>query len=323
MKLTKSQAISIAQKIYGKQDERVKEIESMYRDTQSKVISDVNAFIGANKSWSAKANPDEIADFLNNLKDTFYNASSDDQNLIKMAFGDNKLKSNGDMLMAKVTQDIVRQSMAQKIHLGVATENIPNVVNAPTYAQAKNVIKNHQHIAEQSKNVDAILYKSTKNAVLDSHVDSGMFSSVNKQTMQTLRKVREVAEKAAKSPKDSLNWTKDIKDILTGGDNSSNGQMGRAAGMIRTATAQAMNRTRLQDFISTNVKKYKYISLESPTTCADCSDLDGNIYNVDDAEEGVNFPLMHPNCQCTVIEVNDDDDWDTSDHDVADELNDL
>ncbi|WP_193322488.1 hypothetical protein [Companilactobacillus paralimentarius] len=30
--------------------------------------------------------------------------------------------------------------------------------------------------------------------------------------------------------------------------------MGRAAGMIRTATAQAMNRTRLQDFISTNVK---------------------------------------------------------------------
>jgi len=323
MKLTKSQAISIAQKIYGKQDIRVKEIESMYRDTQSKVISDIDAFMGANKSWTAKANPGEIAAFLNNLKDIFYNASPDDQNLIKMAFNNNNLNTNGDMLMAKVTQDIVRLAMAQKIHLGVATENIPNVVYAPTYTQAKNVINNNQHIAEQSKNVDAIIYKSTQNAVLDSHVDSDMFSSINKQTMQTLRKVREVAEKAAKSPKDSLNWTKDISDILTGGSKATNGQMGRAAGMIRTATAQAMNRTRLQELHSRNVKKYKYISLESPTTCADCDALDGQIFDVDDAEEGVNFPLMHPNCQCTVIEVNDDDDWDTSNHDVTDELNNL
>lgn len=323
MKLTQSQAISIAQKIYGKQDIRVKEIESMYRDTQSKVISDVDAFIGANKSWAAKANPGEIAAFLNNLKDTFYNASPDDQNLIKMAFNSNSLDTNGDMLMANVTQDIVRLAMAQKIHLGVATENIPSVVYAPTYAQAKNVINNSQHIAEQSKNVDAIIYKSTQNAVLDSHVDSDMFSSINKQTMQTLRKVREVAEKAAKSPKDSLNWTKDISDILTGGNKATNGQMGRAAGMIRTATAQAMNRTRLQEFYSRNVKKYKYISLESPTTCADCDELDGQTFDVDDAEEGVNFPLMHPNCQCTVIEENDDDDWDTSNHDVTDELNNL
>lgn len=323
MKLTKSQAISIAQKIYGRQDERVLEIERMYRDTQSKVIDDVDAFIGANKTWVSKASPDEIAGFLNQLKDTFYNASADDQNLIKMSYGGNDLKTNGDMLMAKVTQDIVRQSMAQKIHLGVATENIPNVVHAQTYNQAKNVIKRHQHISEKSKDVDAILYKSTQNATLDSHVDSGMFSSINKQTMQTLRKVREVAEKAAKSPKSSSNWKNEVADILTGGDKATNGQMGRAAGMIRTATAQAMNRTRLQDLESNHVKKYKYISLESPTTCADCDDLDGQIFNVEDAEEGVNFPLMHYNCQCTVIEVSDDDDWDTSDHDVTDELDSL
>lgn len=323
MKLTKSQAISIAQKIYGKQDERVKEIESMYRDTQSKVINDVDAFMGANKSWTAKASPDEIANFLANLKDTFYNASADDQNLIKIAYGGNELRTNGDMLMANITRDVVRQSMAQKIHLGVSTKNIPDVVNASTYHQATKVLRNNRHISEQSKNVDAIIYKSVQNATLDSHVDSDMFSSINKQTMQTLRKVRDVAEMAAKSPKDSLNWKTTISNILTGGDKATDGQMGRAAGLIRTATAQAMNRTRLQDFHSRGVKKYKYISLEAQNTCADCDALDGQIFNVEDAEEGVNFPLMHPNCQCTVIEINDDDDWDNSDYDVTDELDEL
>lgn len=323
MKLTKNQAIRIAQKVYGKQDERVKEIEHMYRDTQSEVINDVDAFMGANKSWTAKASPDEIANFLANLKDTFYNASTDNQNLIKIAYGGNELKTNGDMLMANITRDVVRQSMAQKIHLGVATENIPSVVHAPTYQQATKVLRNNRHISEQSKNVDAIIYKSVQNATLDNSVDSDMFSSINKQTMQTLRKVRDVAETAAKSPKDALNWKNEVSDILTGGSKATNGQMGRAAGMIRTATAQALNRTRLQDFQSRNVKQYKYISLEAVNTCADCDALDGQIFNVDDAEEGVNFPLMHPNCQCTVIEMNDDDDWDNSDYDVTYELEDL
>ncbi|KRM17270.1 Phage Mu protein F like protein [Companilactobacillus nantensis DSM 16982] len=295
----------------------------MYRDTQSKVINDVDAFMGANKSWTAKASPDEIANFLSNLKDTFYNASPDDQNLIKIAYGGNSLKTNGDMLMANITRDVVRQSIAQKIHLGVSTENIPDVVTAPTYKYATKVLRNNRYISEQSKNVDAIIYKSVQNTTLDNHVDSDMFSSINKQTMQTLRKIRDVAETAAKSPKDSLNWKNEISNILTGGDKATDGQMGRAAGLIRTATAQAMNRTRLQDFQSRGVSKYKYISLEAVNTCADCDDLDGKIFNVEDAEEGVNFPLMHPNCQCTVIEMNNDDDWDTSDYDVTDELDKL
>ncbi|OVE99268.1 hypothetical protein LKACC16343_00380 [Companilactobacillus bobalius] len=88
--------------------------------------------------------------------------------------------------------------------------------------------------------------------------------------------------------------------------------MGRAAGMIRNATAQAMNRTRLQDLELSHVKKYKCVSLVSPTTCVDCDALDGQVFNVEDVEEGVSFPLMHYNCQCIVIEVNDNDDWDTS-----------
>lgn len=323
MKLTEKQAIAIAQSIYGKQDERVKQIEQLYKNTQSNVIDMIAAFIASNSNWNGKASPDEVANFLSNLKDTFSNASKDDQATIKTAFKGNQLKTNGDVLTAKITQEFVKQMVAQKLQLSVSTQNIPDVVNSKNYKNAQKKINTYNRQSKRSMNIDSILQQTARNAVLDRHVDSDMFSSINKQTLQTIRKVREVAERAAKSPKDSLNWQREVANILTGGNKATNGQMGRAAGMIRTATAQALNRTRLEKLKSDKVKKYKFVSLEAPNTCQDCADLDGNIYDVADAEEGVNFPLMHYNCQCTVIEANEDDDWDTSDHDVSEELDSL
>lgn len=323
MKLTEKQAIAIAQAIYGKQDERVKQIEQLYKNTQSNIIDMIAAFIASDSSWNAKSNPDEVANFLSNLKDTFSNAGKDDQSTIKTAFKGNSLKTNGDVLTAKITQEFVKQMVAQKLQLSVSTQNIPDVVNSRSYKSANKKINTYNRKSKRSIGIDSILQRSARNAVLDRHVDSDMFSSINKQTLQTIRKVRDVAERAAKSPKDSLNWQKEIANILTGGHKATNGQMGRAAGMIRTATAQALNRTRLEKLKSDKVKKYKFVSLEAPNTCQDCADLDGNIYNVEDAEEGVNFPLIHYNCQCTVIEANDDNDWDTSDHDVSEELDNL
>lgn len=323
MKLTEKQAIAIAQSIYGKQDERVKQVEQLYKNTQSNVIDMIAAFIASNSNWNGKASPDEVANFLSNLKDTFSNAGKDDQATIKAAFKGNQLKTNGDVLIAKITQAFVKQMVAQKLQLSVSTKNIPDVVNSKNYKSAQKKINTYNRQSKRSMNIDSTLQRTARNAVLDRHVDSDMFSSINKQTLQTIRKVRDVAERAAKSPKDSLNWQREVADILTGGNKATNGQMGRAAGMIRTATAQALNRTRLEKLKSDKVKKYKFVSLEAPNTCQDCADLDGNVYDVADAEEGVNFPLMHYNCQCTVIEANEDDDWDTSNHDVSEELDSL
>jgi len=320
MKLTKKQAIAIAQKIYGKQDERVKEVEQMYKNTQATTIDIITSFIGNDMAWNSKASPDEVATFLSNLKDTFNNASSDDQSFIKTAFKGNTLKTNGDVLTAKITQEFVKQAVAQKLQLSVSTKNIPDVVNARSYKLATKKATYHN---KSSISVDRIFQRTARDAVLDRHVDQDMFSSINKQTLQTIRKVRDIAEHAAKSPKDSLNWQKEVANVLTGGSKATNGQMGRASGMIRTATAQALNRTRLEKLKSDKVKKYKFVSLEAENTCQECWDLDGNVYDVEDAEEGVNFPLMHYNCQCTVIEANSDDDWDISDHDVSQELENL
>lgn len=323
MRLTEKQAIEIAQAIYGKQDERVKQIEQLYKNNQQDVIDMIASFVASDLSWSSNASPDDVATVLSNIKETFENVSKDDQSFIRTAFNGKKLKTNGDVLTAKITQEFVRQMLIQKVQITVSTEYIPDVVHSKNYKSAKKKINTYNRKTKRSMSIDSILQRSARNAVLDRHVDSNMFSSINKQTLQIIRRVNEVAESAAKSPKDSLNWQKEVANILTGGSKSTNGQMGRAAGMIRTATAQALNRTRLEKLKSDKVKKYKFVSLEAPNTCQDCADLDGNIYDVADAEEGVNFPLMHYNCQCTVIEANDDNDWDTSDHDVSEELDSL
>lgn len=321
MKLTKKQAISIAQKIYGKQDERVKEIEDVYKNAQTNILDITGAFIESDKKWSANASTADIAVFLANLKKVYDNSSSDDQNFIRMAYADNHMKSNGDLMMGKVTQELVKANLYQKLQIATSVKGIPDVIGANTYQKSLKIIRKSNKTS--NKSIDLIIQKTARNAVLDRHADSGTFASINKQTLQTVRKIREIAEKAAKSPKDSLNWKDEVSNVLTGGKRATNGQMGRAAGMIRTATAQVMNRSTLEDYKKRKVKQYQFVSLESPTTCADCDALDGQIFDVADAQEGVNYPLIHYNCQCTTVEVNDDDDWDTSDHDITDEFNKL
>ena len=46
--------------------------------------------------------------------------------------------------------------------------------------------------------------------------------------------------------------------------------------------------------------KYPYICNNTDNTCNDCAILDGQVFDISAAEEGVNLPPIHPNCRCTV-----------------------
>lgn len=326
MKLSKDQAIKLAKLVYGQESKRVKEIEQVYKQLQTDTIDTINSYINDGKDWNAKAPLDDIKQLLEDVKNLYDDLNDDEQNLVRIAFSDNKLKSNGDMLLAKVTGLILGVAIYQRRQLIGGTADISKAYEAKSYQSAKKIIKKTPKLSGKtqgrrfSSNVDVIMQKMARNAVLDRHIDTDIISSINKQTLQTIRKVRDIAERAAKSNKDSLNWQNEVANVLTGGNRLTNGQMGRAAGMIRTATAQSINRTTLEGLKKRKVKRYKFVSLEAPTTCADCHNLDGKIFNVADAEEGVNYPLIHINCQCIVTEVNEDDDWDTSDHDITEEF---
>lgn len=46
--------------------------------------------------------------------------------------------------------------------------------------------------------------------------------------------------------------------------------------------------------------KYAFVCTEEDDTCEACSALDGQVFDVDKAVEGVNLPPMHPNCRCSI-----------------------
>ena len=46
--------------------------------------------------------------------------------------------------------------------------------------------------------------------------------------------------------------------------------------------------------------QYTYVCENSDSSCETCADLNGQIFDVDEAENGKNLPPMHPNCRCSI-----------------------
>ena len=49
------------------------------------------------------------------------------------------------------------------------------------------------------------------------------------------------------------------------------------------------------------VEKYQYLATLESHTCEECAHLDGEIFDLKDREDGVNYPLIHPYCRCTTV----------------------
>ena len=67
--------------------------------------------------------------------------------------------------------------------------------------------------------------------------------------------------------------------------------------LIRTEVNYVAGQARLKAYGDTGAKKYIYIATLDLRTSAVCRKLDKTIHLVKDAEVGVNFPPMHPNCR--------------------------
>jgi SPP1 gp7 family putative phage head morphogenesis protein len=54
-----------------------------------------------------------------------------------------------------------------------------------------------------------------------------------------------------------------------------------------------------QSYADTGVKQYQYMSAVDDATCGICGDMDGQIFDLSEYEEGVTAPPLHPSCRCT------------------------
>lgn len=74
--------------------------------------------------------------------------------------------------------------------------------------------------------------------------------------------------------------------------------------LVRTESKYFANQGELLSYKENGVKKYRFIGGGEGGSCI-CGSLNGQIYGVDEAKPGKNFPPIHPNCLCIIVAAYD------------------
>ena len=90
-----------------------------------------------------------------------------------------------------------------------------------------------------------------------------------------------------------------LEDVI--GTDDTEGARYRSARLIRTECAHVANQGHLMGYKAAGVEYYRFLATLDQRTDEECGKLDMQRFAIDEAEPGVNFPPMHPNCRCTTM----------------------
>lgn len=81
--------------------------------------------------------------------------------------------------------------------------------------------------------------------------------------------------------------------------------------LIRTETNYFHAEADKSAYDAAGVEQYEYMATLDKRTSDVCASLDGKVFNIKDAQVGVNYPPMHPWCRSTTVEYDPEDaaDW--------------
>ena len=68
--------------------------------------------------------------------------------------------------------------------------------------------------------------------------------------------------------------------------------------LVCTETSYIANQAHLQAYKDAWIEQYRFKTVLNSRTCKFCALLDGQVFNVADAQVGKNYPPIHPNCRC-------------------------
>lgn len=72
--------------------------------------------------------------------------------------------------------------------------------------------------------------------------------------------------------------------------------------LVRTECKYFANQGELASYKENGIEKYRFVGgSEGSTSNCGCEELNGQVFRVEDAVAGVNYPPIHPNCLCTVV----------------------
>ena len=90
-----------------------------------------------------------------------------------------------------------------------------------------------------------------------------------------------------------------LEDVI--GTDDTEGARYRSARLIRTECAHVANQGHLMGYKAAGLEYYRFLATLDQRTDEECGKLDMQRFAIDEAEPGVNFPPMHPNCRCTTM----------------------
>lgn len=71
--------------------------------------------------------------------------------------------------------------------------------------------------------------------------------------------------------------------------------------LVRTETSHISNQADLAAYRDAGIEQYEFDAALDSKTCPICGHMDGQVYDVANAETGENLPPMHPHCRCTTV----------------------
>lgn len=77
----------------------------------------------------------------------------------------------------------------------------------------------------------------------------------------------------------------------------------KAERLVRTETSYVAGQSRKKAYQDAGRKRYRYLTALDKRTCDRCGPLDRELFDLEKAEVGVNYPPLHPNCRCTTIAI--------------------
>ena len=86
-----------------------------------------------------------------------------------------------------------------------------------------------------------------------------------------------------------------------------NVSMSNAKRLVRTETAYIHEMATLDGYKEAGITSYRYLATLDNRTSAICQGLDQQVFPVEEAVSGANFPPMHPNCRSTTEAVFEDE----------------
>ncbi len=69
----------------------------------------------------------------------------------------------------------------------------------------------------------------------------------------------------------------------------------------RTVITSTASDAHMESYRKHKVDQYRFVATYDERTCPVCGSLDGQVFDVDKAQVGTNYPPMHPNCRCTTV----------------------